>query len=70
MLLRESAFPLYRFSDKAAVCCTAELRLIPVWNPVGDIGWFRFFEIDWWQFIPFWNQSASASLSIVVWCGA
>jgi len=29
------------------------MRLIPEWNPLGKIGWLKFFEIDWWQFVPF-----------------
>jgi hypothetical protein len=50
---RLRGYPLYRFSDKAAVYYGAELRLTPDWNPIGDWKLLRFFEIDWWQFAPF-----------------
>jgi hypothetical protein len=50
---RLRGFPLYRFSDKAAVHYCAELRFTPDWNPLGDWKLLRVFEIDWWQFAPF-----------------
>jgi hypothetical protein len=50
---RLRGYPLYRFSDKAAVYYCAELRLIPDWNPLGDWKLLRTFDIDWWQFVPF-----------------
>jgi hypothetical protein len=50
---RLRGYPLYRFSDKAAVYYCAELRLIPDWNPMGDWKLLNIFDIDWWQFVPF-----------------
>jgi hypothetical protein len=50
---RMRAFPKYRYNDKAAIFYCAEYRLIPNWNPLGEMQWLRFFEIDWWQFVPF-----------------
>jgi hypothetical protein len=50
---RLRAYPMHRFSDKAAVLYSAELRLIPHWNPLGNVSWLEFLDIDWWQFVPF-----------------
>ncbi len=51
--LRMRGFPLYRFSDKAAVYYGLEYRVIPEWNPLGNISWLRWLSIDWWQWVPF-----------------
>jgi hypothetical protein len=51
--LRLRGFPLYRFQDKAAIYYGAEYRVIPRWNPLGQISWLRWLQIDWWQFVPF-----------------
>lgn len=51
--LRMRGFPQYRFSDKAAVYYGLEYRVIPEWNPLGSISWLRWFQIDWWQWVPF-----------------
>ena len=51
--LRMRGFPLHRFSDKAAVYYGLEYRVIPEWNPLGSISWLRWFQIDWWQWVPF-----------------
>ena len=29
------------------------MRLIPKWNPLGDMKLLKFLDIDWWQFVPF-----------------
>ncbi len=50
---RLKAYPQYRYSDKAAIYYAAELRLIPKWNPLGDMKLLKFLDIDWWQFVPF-----------------
>lgn len=51
---RFRGYPTNRFSDKSAILYTAELRLIPQWNPLGNIAWLqRFVRVDWWQFVPF-----------------
>jgi hypothetical protein len=50
---RLRAYPQYRYSDKAAIYYAAELRLIPKWNPLGDMKLLKFLDIDWWQFVPF-----------------
>ena len=50
---RMRAYPRYRFNDKAAIYYCAEYRVIPSWNPLGEAKWLRFFDIDWWQFVPF-----------------
>lgn len=50
---RLKAYPMYRYNDKAAIYYAAELRLIPKWNPLGDMKLLKFLDIDWWQFVPF-----------------
>jgi len=47
------AFPVTRFQDKAAVYYSAEFRLIPKSNPIGDIPLLQYFNIDWLQFVGF-----------------
>jgi hypothetical protein len=47
------AFPSGRFRDKAASYYAAELRLIPQMQPLRDLPILRYFEIDWWQVVPF-----------------
>jgi outer membrane translocation and assembly module TamA len=42
-----------RFNDKAAVHYTAELRLIPGIQPLRDLPILNYFQIDWWQIVPF-----------------
>ena len=51
--LRLRGYPLYRFQDAAAVYYGVEYRVIPLWNPLGNISWLRWLNIDWWQFVPF-----------------
>lgn len=50
---RMRAFPSGRFRDKAAVYYAAELRLIPQYQPLREIPIIDYFEIDWWQVVPF-----------------
>ncbi len=42
-----------RFHDKSAVHYIAELRLIPETQPLRDLPVLKYFEIDWWQIVPF-----------------
>jgi hypothetical protein len=49
---RLRAFPTYRFSDKAALLYTAELRLTSSWDP-GTWRLLKFFDVDWVQLVPF-----------------
>ncbi len=50
---RLRAYPSGRFNDKAAVYYAAELRLIPQIQPLRDLPVLNYFEIDWWQVVPF-----------------
>ncbi len=53
-LWRMRGFPSQRFNDRAAVYYSAELRLMPKWNPFD--GWPRiqkYLGIQWLQFVPF-----------------
>ncbi len=46
---RMKGFPQNRFHDKSALFYSAEVRLTPFWNPLGNIALLDFLEIDWWQ---------------------
>lgn len=50
-----------RFHDKCAVHYTAELRLIPGTQPLHDLPLLNYFEIDWWQVVPFIEAGRVAS---------
>ncbi len=50
---RLRAYPSGRFHDRAAVYYATELRLIPQTQPLRDLPILNYFEIDWWQIVPF-----------------
>jgi outer membrane protein assembly factor BamA len=50
---RMRAYPSGRFRDKSAVYYAAELRLIPEYQPLHELPIIKYFEIDWWQIVPF-----------------
>jgi hypothetical protein len=50
---RLRAFPSGRFNDKSAVYYTSEVRLIPRTKPLRDIGILNYFEVDWFEVVPF-----------------
>ena len=51
---RMRAYPTQRFNDKAAVYYSAELRMIPKWNPFTGWTWLqKRVGIQWLQFVPF-----------------
>ena len=51
---RMRGFPSQRFNDKAAVYYSAELRVIPRWNPFEHWDWIqKYVGIRWLQFVPF-----------------
>lgn len=53
-LWRMRGYPSQRFNDKAAVYYSAELRLIPRWNPFERWNWIqKYVGIQWLQFVPF-----------------
>ena len=64
---RLRGYPSSRFNDKAAIYSGVELRLIPRWNPLGEIDWLRrLARVDWIQLVgfaeagrvaPHWNLS-------------
>ena len=49
---RMRGFPEARFYDKAAIYYTAELRMIPEWNPLGADSILGGLEVDWIMFVP------------------
>jgi hypothetical protein len=51
---RMRGYPSQRFNDKAAVYYSAELRIIPRWNPFDGWPWIqKYVGIQWLQFVPF-----------------
>ncbi|MBC2743132.1 MAG: hypothetical protein HGJ93_08810 [Desulfosarcina sp.] len=46
-------YPSHRFNDRSVIYTSAEYRYTPYWNPLGDISWLDFINIDWWQFVGF-----------------
>ncbi len=52
-LFRMRGYPEARFHDQAAIYYTAELRLIPTWNPIGRGSRLDWLDIAWLQLVPF-----------------
>jgi len=53
-LWRMRAFPAQRFNDKAGIYYSAELRLIPEWNPMANFPALQErVGIQWFQVVPF-----------------
>jgi hypothetical protein len=53
-LWRMRAFPAQRFNDKAGIYYSAELRLIPEWNPMVNLPALQErVGIEWFQVVPF-----------------
>ena len=53
-LWRLRGYPSERFSDKAAIYYSAELRLIPEWNPFTKMPALqKHLGVQWLQFVPF-----------------
>lgn len=42
-----------RFHDKAAIYATAEYRMTLKYNPIEDINWLNFLQLDWFQAVAF-----------------
>jgi len=53
-LWRMRGYPTQRFNDMAAVYYSAEVRMIPRWNPFKHWDWIqKYVGIQWLQFVPF-----------------
>jgi hypothetical protein len=50
---RMRGFEGSRFHDRSAICYSLEYRVIPDWNPLGEIPALGLFKIDWWQWVFF-----------------
>jgi len=61
-LWRMRAFPAQRFNDKAGIYYSAELRLIPEWNPMEHLPALQErVGIQWFQVVPFVEVGRVAS---------
>jgi len=38
-----------RFHDKAAIYATAEYRMTLDYNPIANVNWLKFLNLDWFQ---------------------
>ncbi len=45
------AYPNNRFNGKSVIYTTAEYRLTPRWNPIGNVNWLRWLKMDWMQLV-------------------
>jgi len=53
-LWRMRGYPTQRFNDMAAIYYSAEVRMIPRWNPFKRWDWIqKYVGIQWLQFVPF-----------------
>lgn len=50
---RMRAYPNNRFNDKSVIYTTAEYRLTPHWNPIGETSWLSWLQMDWMQLVGF-----------------
>jgi len=48
---RMRGYPANRFHDKAAIYYSAEYRLMPEWQPFGEIDLLDPLKIRWWQIV-------------------
>ncbi len=52
-MYRLRGFRQSRFHDKAAIYATAEYRMTLDYNPIADVSWLRFLNLDWFQTVLF-----------------
>ncbi|MFT7671306.1 MAG: hypothetical protein ACI8X5_004023 [Planctomycetota bacterium] len=52
---RMRAYPTNRFNDQAAIFYSLEYRVIPAWHPLGGINQLRPLDLDWWQWVGFFE---------------
>ncbi|MPW35592.1 BamA/TamA family outer membrane protein [Vibrio sp. B1Z05] len=52
-LYRMRGFDSNRFHDKASLYATAEYRYTLRHNPIKDVSWLKFLNIDWFQLVAF-----------------
>ena len=52
-MYRMRGFRQNRFHDKAAIYATAEYRMTLNYNPIADINWLRFLNLDWFQAVVY-----------------
>jgi len=48
-MYRMRGFRQNRFHDKAAIYATAEYRMTLDYNPIADVRWLKFLNLDWFQ---------------------
>ncbi|NNK02118.1 MAG: BamA/TamA family outer membrane protein [Desulfatitalea sp.] len=52
-MFRMRGYPQNRFNDRSVIYTAGEYRYTPNWNPLGQVRWLKFLNMDWWQFVLF-----------------
>ncbi|WP_078751009.1 BamA/TamA family outer membrane protein [Enterovibrio nigricans] len=52
-LYRLRSFQTGRFADRSALSYSMEYRVIPEWQPLGDVPVFNWYDVPWWQWVLF-----------------
>ena len=60
-LYRLRSFQSGRFHDRSALSYTAEYRVMPDWQPLGELPVFNLYDVPWWQWVAFMDVGRVAS---------
>ncbi|MDD1781546.1 BamA/TamA family outer membrane protein [Enterovibrio sp. ZSDZ35] len=52
-LYRLRSFQTGRYADRSALSYSMEYRVIPEWQPLGDVPVFNWYDVPWWQWVLF-----------------
>lgn len=52
-LYRLRSFQSGRYADRSALSYSAEYRVVPEWQPLGDLPVFNWYQVPWWQWVLF-----------------
>ncbi|UJF18293.1 BamA/TamA family outer membrane protein [Vibrio sp. SS-MA-C1-2] len=58
---RMRGYDMYRFHDKASIYFGAEYRYTLKYNPIEDVSWLKFLNLDWFQLVGFLELGEVAS---------
>jgi len=50
---RMRGYPNHRFNDRSVLYTAAEYRYTMKWNPIADVSWLRWLNLDWFQLVGF-----------------
>ncbi len=52
-LYRLRSYQTGRFVGRSAISYSAEYRVMPEWQPLGDWPVFNWYDVPWWQWVAF-----------------